>query len=90
MIDILAESERQAGRNNTVVRHLIPSNEMQQSTGHVEFIDGYEYYKIDERLFRAEIANPLVDGRRRGQFVTLGTGVEIPLRMARVAAGQQE
>ena len=63
---------------------------MQQSTGHVELIDGYEYFKIDERLFHADIAKPLVDGRRRGQFVTLGTGVEMALRMARMAAWQQE
>jgi hypothetical protein len=63
---------------------------MNKSKGHVEFIDGYEYYKIDGLLYRAEIAKPVVDGKRPGQFVTTGSGIEFALRMARLAAGQRE
>ena len=65
---------------------------MSKSKGHVEFIDGYEYYKLpDGRLFRAEITKPLdAGGRRPGQFVTLGRGIEIALRFARIQAGLPE
>jgi hypothetical protein len=63
---------------------------MNKSKGHVEFIDGYEYYKFDEQLFRAQTAKPLVDGKRPGQFVTLGSGIEMALRLARLTAGQRE
>lgn len=62
------------------------------STGHVETIDGYEYFRLpDGRLFRAKVSEPIGDdGRRVGQFVTLGSGVEMALRLARLAAGQPE
>lgn len=63
-----------------------------RSKGHVEFIDGYEYYKLpDGRLFRAEVAKPIdAGGRRAGEFVTLGSGIEPALRFARLAAGLPE
>ncbi|MGD9721472.1 MAG: hypothetical protein AB7O59_09705 [Pirellulales bacterium] len=63
---------------------------MRESTGHIAFISGYEYYKVDGRLFRAGIDKPIVDGRRPGQFVTAGNGVDFALRMARLMAGQPE
>ena len=63
---------------------------MNKSTGHVEFIDAFEYYKCDGLLYRAPIDKPLVDGMRPGQFVTMGNGIEFALRMARLQAGQAE
>ncbi len=59
---------------------------MQKSKGHVEFIGDREFYMVDGQLFRAKIAKPLVGDRREGEFVTLGTGIEIALRLARLAA----
>jgi len=68
------------------------SAQMKQSRGHVEFIDGFEYYKLpDGNLIRAKIAEPIAsDGRRPGQFVTRGSGIPLALRFARVAAGLPE
>jgi hypothetical protein len=65
---------------------------MNKSKGHVEFIGSHEFYKLpDGRLLRAEIAKPIGDdGRRPGQFVTTGSGVELALRLARIQAGQSE
>ncbi len=63
---------------------------MKESKGHIAFIGGYEYYRIDGCLFRAGIDKPIVDGRRPGQFVTAGSGVDFALRMARLQAGQPE
>lgn len=65
---------------------------MNKSKGHVETIDGFEYYRLaDGRLFRAEVNKPIgSDGRRPGQFVTTGSGVELALRLARLAAGLPE
>lgn len=63
-----------------------------KSRGHVEFIDGFEYYTLpDGRLFRAETAKPISgDGRRVGQFVTVGSGIDLAMRLARIAAGLPE
>ena len=63
---------------------------MKQSKGHLAVIGGYEYYKADGRLFRAGIEKPIVNGRRPGQFVTAGNGIDFALRMARLIAGQPE
>lgn len=57
---------------------------MTKSKGHVEFIDGYEYYMSAGKLNRAAIDKPLRDGRHVGEFITSGSGVEFALRMARI------
>lgn len=64
--------------------------QMNKSKGHVEFIDGFEYFKADGKLYRAPIDKPLVDGKRPGEFLTTGNGIEFALRMARLQAGQPE
>lgn len=52
---------------------------MTKSRGHVEAIDGYEYYRMpDGRLFRAPIDKPIGDDGRRA-------GVELALRPARMS-----
>jgi hypothetical protein len=65
---------------------------MKQSKGHVEFIGSYEFYKLpDGRMFRAETSKPFLDdGRRVGQFWTLGSGIEFALRVARLAVNPDE
>jgi len=65
---------------------------MHKSKGHVAFIDGHEYYKLpDGRLFRAKIEKPIAnDGRRPGEFLTTGSGIDLALRMARMNAGLPE
>ena len=62
-----------------------------KSRGHVEFVGDDEFYKLDKQLFRAAVKQPIgQDGRRAGQFVTAGSGIEFALRMARLLAGQAE
>lgn len=61
---------------------------MNKSKGHVEFIDGYEYFKSDGRLYRAQSSKPLVAGTRPGEFVTAGSGIKFALQMARFQAGR--
>lgn len=61
-----------------------------KSKGHVAFIGEHEYYKIGNELYRAPADKPLVEERRRGQFVTAGEGVAFALRMARLEAGEPE
>jgi hypothetical protein len=64
---------------------------MDNSKGHVEFIDGHEYYIVSDKLYRAKLTEPLgKDGRRPGDFVTLGSGVDWALRIARMQAGLPE
>lgn len=67
-------------------------DQMNKSRGHVEFIGAHEYYKLpDGRLFRAAIDKPIgSDGRRPGEFLTTGNGIEFALRLARLAAGLPE
>ena len=64
--------------------------QMKKSKGHIECIDGFEYFKVDGRLYRAPIDKPLENGKRAGQFVTTGSGVELALRLARLQAGKSE
>jgi hypothetical protein len=63
---------------------------LNKSKGHVEFIDGYEYFKVDARLYRARASKPLVAGKRPGEFVTAGSGINFALQMARLQAGKSE
>ncbi len=58
------------------------------SKGHIEFIGEYEFYEVDGQLFRAKTDLPIVDGRRPGKFVTLGSGIDIALRLARLEAAK--
>jgi hypothetical protein len=63
---------------------------MQKSEGHVEFIDGYEYFQDDDRLYRADVARPLVAGKRQGRFVTAGSGIAFALQIARIAVAERK
>ena len=64
---------------------------MQKSRGHLQFINGCEFYLHDGKLYRAKLTEPIgKDGRRAGEFVTLGSGIDWALRIARMQAGLSE
>jgi hypothetical protein len=69
---------------NAIQQVGMPASE---SRGYVEFIDGFEYIKVDCKLYRAPIDKPLVGGKRLGEFLTVGNGIEFALRMAWLQAG---
>ena len=68
---------------------MISKAALKQSDGHVDFIGGYEFYEVEGQLFRAKTDTLVIDGRRPGQFVTLGSGKGIALKLARLAAGNR-